>query len=575
MARVGGVVLAVRPGAPGESRVALGRRWLTVALAEAGWLYGASIAGETDPRAPDRLIRLRSRPWPSLATMCARAGTRSAWGTAEAWLWRTGLPAWQVLVAARARKLFALLRATPPAEVWAMLADPFGWAVRATHPAVAAAPFGVIDVLARRLRPVLAWPESWRRHRAWWAWRVALETELRRDGLRPVDPSILVRPARVLAGTRPDEPDPEPPPWEALGLKRDAAGRWWPPALRARRAAVFARLAANQRALWSAWPGETARDPVLDVVGRWTISAITGPAGSGKTQAARRLIAAAQASGWRVAVAALTGRAAAVLGEGALTLHRLLRYGPWGWGVRRLAAELVVVDEASMLTWDAAAAILEAAPGRVVFVGDPGQLPPVSGEAAFMEILARVPAVQLTTVRRRSPGARARVVVCDAPAALVAAAVETVRGWLRRPESWQVLSPYRRGPCGVDRLNRLLQEIVNPRGAPVPGTPWRLGDRVMLTRPVPACGAPNGLAGLLARADATGVWMRLSEVEVGPIPADAVELAYALTIHRAQGSEWDRVCVLYPLTQDRGFIDARMRYVGCTRSRLETRCLML
>lgn len=580
-----GVVLALRPG-PGGWRCALSRRcWIGVPASGPGapvWILGARVrcTVERAAGAPAAARSLELVAWPDEAALRRRYGGPSAWGAAEAWLWRKGLGMWQVFASARGGHLIRFLRRLPAAEVWRCLADPFAWAARQTAGPVQAAPFGLWDAAARRLRPERLWPASWRDARRALAWRVALHAEVAARGLRPVPHADLLGPVRLLLRLERDAPVEPPASWTALGARVDADGRIWPAALDRRRAQVFAYLAANQRACWPTLAasadasGHPDADRVRRLVGAWTYSAIVGPAGSGKTAAVRRLAEQARAAGLRVALAALTGRAAAVLGDGAQTLHRLLRYGPWGWGVRRLDCDLVIVDEASMLTWDAAAALFEAARERVVVVGDPGQLPPVSGETVFEELLARLPVVRLDADRRACAGRRLQAIVREDADAMVRSAVALAVQWSREARSWQLLTPYRVGPSGCERLNRLVQEAANPRGAPVPGTGLRVGDRVILTRPHPPAGAPNGLLGVLVRAEADGLWLRAGGAAVGPIPADAVELAYALTVHRAQGSEWDCVALLCPLSGDRGFLDARLRYVALTRSRRETLCFL-
>lgn len=568
---VHGVVLAVRPGSS-MVRCAVGQRWVEAPFwaGDPSWLLGTRVRARIHRRT---LLAWQPIVWPTKTELRRRYHRyRSAWGEAEAWLWRRGLPVWQVLDAARRGMLLRWLRGWPPEAIMQLLDNPFAWVNAHWGPPLCRVPFGLWEAACRRLRPVARWPEAWLTARRLVAWRVAIETEFRRDGVRPLDPAILARAAQALLG----EPDmPAMPLPDRIGCRIGVDGQWWSAALESRRRVVFERLAGNQRHLWGEWPGlEPSLAEVGRVLGGTEIGAIIGPAGSGKTRLARQLIAGARAAGWRVAVAALTGRAAAAFGEGAQTVHRLLRYGPWGWGVKRLQLDLLVVDEASMLTWDAAAAICEAVRGRLIFLGDPAQLLPVSGERVFDELLARVPVVRLTQGRRAGSAHEVHVVSCETSEDLLAALVATARRWVADGCSWQVLTPYRRGPWGTLRFNRLLQEILNPQGPPLPGSPCRLGDPVILTRPHPPAGAPNGQCGRLVRCGQGGAWLAAGSVDVGPVPVEILEPAYAITIHRAQGSEWDRVLVVCPLTGDRGFIDTRMRYVGLTRSRVETLCLL-
>lgn len=579
MRSITGVVLGLRSEPDGRGvRLALSRRtWVRVPIppAEADWVVGRRVRVRVGPERPLRAVALEGIAWPEASALAARYRRfPSSWGAAEPWLWRKGFPVWQVLVAARAGRLIRHLRRSSPQEVCRLLQNPFQYAVDAADPACRRAPFGMWEAVARRLRPAALWPATWRAARIDLAWRTAIETALHEQGVRVLDPAALRRPVRRLLRVRDEDPTPEPAEWSRIEARLDERGRLWPRAVDRRRAAAFAALAANQRT-WAFTSPLPADDPVGRMVFGWCYSAITGGAGTGKTTAIRRLVQAAKDAGLRVALAALTGRAAAVLGEDAQTLHRVLRYGPWGWGIRRLEVDLLVVDEASMLTWDAAAAALDAAQGRVVFVGDPAQLPPVSGEAAFAELLARLPVLELSRRRRAAPTERLVSVVCDDVTSLLRAVAETVGRWAISGASWQVLTPYRIGPVGSDRLNRLLQDLLNPVGALVPGADVRVGDRAILARPVPEAGVPNGLFVCVAGLSDGGLFVEHRGIRIGPVPPDAVEPAYALTIHRAQGSEWDHVLLVCPLTADRrGFIDARMRYVGLTRSRQETVCLL-
>jgi hypothetical protein len=124
---------------------------------------------------------------------------------------------------------------------------------------------------------------------------------------------------------------------------------------------------------------------------RYTV--VTGAAMSGKTTLVRQVAAACRAAGWRVAVTAMTGKAASVLGDDAMTLHRLIGYGPSGCSKELLPLDLLIIDEISMCTWPILAAVLRVMPGQIVFVGDLRQLPPVEGEPVHRELMAMVPVV--------------------------------------------------------------------------------------------------------------------------------------------------------------------------------------
>ena len=205
-------------------------------------------------------------------------------------------------------------------------------------------------------------------------------------------------------------------------------------------------------------------------------SVVTGAAMSGKTSLLRDLAARCRAAGWRVALTAMTGKAANVIGPDAVTIHRLIGYGPKGC-MTPPDSDLVIIDEVSMMTWPLLASVMNVVKGHVVFCGDPRQLPPVEGEPVFSELLTVLPVHDLGS--------------CPT------VAVESVRHWsvshllsnlerlCRRCEverrEWQVLSPIKRSLLGTVQLNQFLQSIVNQNGLSV-GHGYRVGDRVLVIR---------------------------------------------------------------------------------------------
>jgi exodeoxyribonuclease V alpha subunit len=328
----------------------------------------------------------------------------------------------------------------------------------------------------------------------------------------------------------------------------------------------------------------------LGVSGR--LSILTGGPGTGKTAVMRTLVDVLRPHGRRVRLCAPTGKAARRLAEStgadATTIHRLLEWVP-GEGPSRgpadpIEADLLVVDEASMLDVRLAGALFAAVGDRthVVLVGDPDQLAPVGPGRVLGDLLAceRVPVTRLTEVFRqaaRSLIVRAAhainagehpprhpppdverdlyLVARSDPAAIVDEVVSLASR--RLPEHLgvdpradvQVLAPMHKGPVGVDVLNTSLRAVLNPEGEPLPSSSLRLGDRVLQTVNDHEHQLMNGETGVLVSYDperdrvawATDDGRRLM------LPTGAlgtVRLGYAASVHKAQGSQWPAVIVV-------------------------------
>ncbi|MBX3272620.1 MAG: ATP-dependent RecD-like DNA helicase [Sandaracinaceae bacterium] len=316
---------------------------------------------------------------------------------------------------------------------------------------------------------------------------------------------------------------------------------------------------------------------------------LTGGPGTGKTTTVEAIVAAHEALELRVTLAAPTGRAAKRMSEAsgreARTIHRLLEWAPQSGSFARdanspLETDLVLVDEASMLDLPLARALLDAIPpsASLVLVGDVDQLPPVGAGQVLRELIRseRAPVVRLDRVFRqaqqsaiirgahdvltgRAPRPTTRgekgdgdlfVVRAHEPAAIVERLVATLR---RIPEAYgldarrdvQVLVPMRRGPVGTERLNEVLQEHLNPRRDAPPGV-LRAGDKVMQLKNDYEREVFNGDIGWVRRVE-DGVTYVEFDSGVRSYDADAVDalaLAYASTIHKAQGSEFPGVIVV-------------------------------
>jgi len=330
------------------------------------------------------------------------------------------------------------------------------------------------------------------------------------------------------------------------------------------------------------------------------VAVLTGGPGCGKSFTIRAVVALAQAKKARVVLAAPTGRAAKRLSElagmDAQTLHRLLELRPGGEAAfnqdRPLEADLVVVDEASMLDLLLANKLVKAVPSgaHLLLVGDVDQLPSVGPGEVLRDLLQAggraapvLPRVRLTQVFRQ---ARQSGVVTNAhrinaghppltsglgdfflfseddPERVAELTVDIVVNRLPRrfgldPRDVQVLCPMHRGPAGSAALNERLQEVLTPAVPRQPerrfaGRAYRPGDKVMQVRNDYEKGVFNGSVGTI-----TGISPETSElfvlmdddqeVRYGFDDLDELTHAYALTVHRSQGSEYP--CVVVPVVQ--------------------------
>lgn len=338
---------------------------------------------------------------------------------------------------------------------------------------------------------------------------------------------------------------------------------------------------------------------------------VTGPPGSGKTTTLR---AALDELGpdVRVALAAPTGKAARRMsqatGRDASTLHRLLGYqGPGKWLATELAPlsfDAVYVDESSMIDYDLARALLAGAAGsRLVLIGDADQLPPVGAGRMFGDLVAIadrgfVPVARLTTQHR---AAAESWVVRNAPAVLVGGPLEldpcagfdyvnvesgldvpaAVRGVIGAHGEAVVLAPQRTGPAGTEALNAELDGMLNRvNPARVPGEPTlkrdgvhvRRGMRVIQTRNDYGLDVMNGELGTVLDIDGDRGPVVVTFEDLGRVvtfarkESTALYPAYALTVHKTQGSEFPRVIVVCHSTHTH-MLSRGILYTAITRAK--------
>jgi exodeoxyribonuclease V alpha subunit len=343
------------------------------------------------------------------------------------------------------------------------------------------------------------------------------------------------------------------------------------------------------------------------------VSIITGGPGVGKTTIVRALVQVLQHKQRKLMLAAPTGRAAKRLeestGHAASTLHRLLEFAPGLGRFTRtrdnpLAGDLLVVDEVSMLDVQLAYALLQAVPPSMtlVLIGDRNQLPSVGPGNVLADMLAsgRVVTSALTQVFRQGEGsdivrvahgilngevpstpaeARDFFFIETRDAAHARAVVREVvtqripRRFAMDPRAdVQVLCPMYRGDAGADALNRDLQDVLNPGQIEVEraGKVYRVGDRVMQTRNGYDREVWNGDVGRVTHIDkgAAKVFVRFPEREQEYRFEDLGDLvpAYAISVHRSQGSEYPAV-VMPVVSEHFVMLRRSLLYTGVTRGR--------
>jgi exodeoxyribonuclease V alpha subunit len=350
------------------------------------------------------------------------------------------------------------------------------------------------------------------------------------------------------------------------------------------------------------------------------LSVLTGGPGTGKTTAIQALIAAAESAQKRYALASPTGRAAKRLSEAtdrpAKTIHRLLGYSPIE-GFKHnaenpLPVDLLVVDEASMLDLLLANNLLKALePGtHLLLVGDVDQLPSVGAGDVLRDVIASgvAPVTRLNVIFRQAADSyiitnahrinqgqmpifpKAEKAERDLDFFIFSAEdAQAAAEWMeevvceRIPRKFtldpvrhiQVLAPMYRGPAGVDALNERLQTKLNPPNPNKPekrlfGQVFRPGDKVMQTRNDYDKDVFNGDIGLVS--DLSLVQHTLSVNFDGRLvhydwsETDQLRLAYAVSVHKAQGSEFTAV-VLPMVTQHYLMLQRNLLYTAITRAK--------
>lgn len=329
---------------------------------------------------------------------------------------------------------------------------------------------------------------------------------------------------------------------------------------------------------------EEQREAIAQAL-RHKVLVITGGPGTGKTTLLISLLALLRAAGISFALAAPTGRAAKrmgeMTGEEAKTIHRLLEYSPrehrFQCGEHSpIEADVVIIDEASMVDLPLMDHLLRAVEphSHLILLGDVDQLPSV-GPGSVLRNLIESGVVPVVVLRRIFRQSRESLIVVNAHRILqgqsllfgddrekrdfvfvpreseeeILEAVKTLMKERSKDNEIQVLTPIHRGLLGTVHLNRELQKLLNPSGEALERgeTLFRLGDKVMQVKNNYDKAVFNGDLGRIARIDQEEEELQV-DFDGRPVAyafdeLDELSLAYAISIHKSQGSEYSAVVI--------------------------------
>lgn len=350
------------------------------------------------------------------------------------------------------------------------------------------------------------------------------------------------------------------------------------------------------------------------ILGSTGMKILTGGPGTGKTTTIKGILLAYRKMhpDNKVCLCAPTGRAAQRMSEStgfpASTIHKAIGYIPYGRGEaeknanNQIDAELFLIDESSMVDTVMFSMLLEAIPSGsvVVLVGDVNQLEAVGPGSILLDLIGPstdgyIGKARLTDVYRQKGGSpiienavnvtRSKVDIVTAPdfeeirTRVPEQTLEVVKSAAAHyydpedPFGTQVLCPSRKGRAGINVLNEALQEMLNPR------TPdkkfvrlgkreFREGDKVMLVRNNYQLDYYNGDVGVIKRIWKGDVHLvvRGKTLVITRDLFDDLQLAYAMTIHKSQGSEFTRVILSMSHETD-GMLARNLYYTGITRAK--------
>jgi len=581
--------------------------WPGVGQAMAAKLADVGIRGPADVTAPNLagLPRMTDRRANRLVTSFVGAG--QLYGIAELLVPQEIPVRWAARLAdALGDEAGRVLREDP----WRLLALP--------DAAVAQA-----DRLARSVEPDVRRDDP-RRGRALVEWTLAryardghtaAPESLVGDGLRPfgVDAQPALGAAMAAGGVvRVADPAGSAEPWVARNMLAQAESTI---AEGLARLVRTAKTMAGERAVKGAVRGlDNVQAGAVSLAAAHGVSLLTGGPGTGKSRTVSAIVTLCRKVDASIALAAPTGRAAKRLeelaGNNATTVHRLLGARPPTQGAtgsvfdhdanNPIEADLVVVDEASMLDAELAAALVSALSDgtRLVLVGDPAQLPSIGPGRVLGDLIdsGTVPVTELRTLYRQTEGGSiARLAIAVRAGDLVPVAdpthevvivpargsedaarrvVQLVTDSIPRVfscsgDQLQVVTPVHRGPAGTQALNRALKAQLNPGTGTVRG--FDAGDRVVATAnhlDAEPSGYANGEVGTVVSCGDNSLRVAFTSGESdisGKALGDLLH-GWAITVHRAQGSEWEAVVAVMP-PEAGNMLSRPLVYTALTRAR--------
>jgi exodeoxyribonuclease V alpha subunit len=361
----------------------------------------------------------------------------------------------------------------------------------------------------------------------------------------------------------------------------------------------------------------TEQQDAIGIALQSNVFVLTGGPGVGKTTLMRLLVGVYANSKWSIGLCAPTGRAAKRLSEvtglAAKTIHRFLEYDPYAKHFNYnadnpLSYQVVIIDEASMLDVPLCEALLQALSPttRVIFVGDVDQLSSVGPGEVLRSLIEskKIPTVALKTIFRQQTTSQIIVNAHRVNQGLLPLQDEASAAdffWLRSTneqaqqqklitlvterlpqkfgfdpkECIQVLTPTNQGLMGVSTLNKLLQQAINPPDANIPQLKhlegyFRQGDKVLQIVNNYEKNIFNGDVGTIKAIDLRTKKMHIlfdqQSIEYELKELDQLKLAYAMTVHKSQGSEYPAVVVVLSMTQ-KTLLQRNLLYTAITRGK--------
>jgi len=355
------------------------------------------------------------------------------------------------------------------------------------------------------------------------------------------------------------------------------------------------------------------------------LTAISGGAGTGKTTIAKAIGTKLQEAGWDVSFCAPTGKAAARLREAtgfpSSTIHSLLMYRGDGFSMGDFPPHSAVLcDEASMVDSSLMYEIVKRRPAKLILTGDASQLPPVGAGAPFADIISLVPscAVNLEICYRSTaavcaagnkirageyPGRvaeggeeRWEHVLASTPESAQDIIIEMVRaGAIEFAGGKDIVLVPKNGeagddeqgtypPCTRNGLNRAIKDIVNPAQE---GEKWSVGDRVICLKNFAAEDVWNGTTGTIVAIDSEkAIWVETDTPTIDPNTGayrdrvlfnremiHQLDLAYCLSVHKSQGSQYRRVVFACLGRDAHVMLNRQLLYTAVTRTKVN--CIVI